>query len=57
VRRSGHDVVVEVEFDRAGMTADPGSAHLADRLAAAGGQLRQADLGDQQRLIAKLPCG
>ena len=57
VRRSGQDVVVEIEYGRAGMTGDPGSAHLADRLAAAGGQVRRAGLGDRPRLIARLPCG
>jgi signal transduction histidine kinase len=57
VRRSGQDVVVEVEYARASVTSDPGSAHLADRVAAAGGQLRRARLGDRQRLIARLPCG
>jgi signal transduction histidine kinase len=57
VRRSGQDVVVEVEYSRAGMTSYPGSVHVADRVAAAGGQLRQADRGDRRRLIARLPCG
>jgi signal transduction histidine kinase len=57
VRRYGQDVVVEIEYGRAGMTGEPGSSHLADRLAAAGGQLRRADVGDRQRLIARLPCG
>jgi signal transduction histidine kinase len=57
VRRSGQDVVVEVEYARAGITGDLGSAHLADRLAAAGGQLRQTDRGGRRRLIASLPCG
>jgi PAS domain-containing protein len=57
VRRSGQDVVVEVEYGRAGVTGDPGSSHLADRLAAAGGQLRHADMGDRRRLIARLSCG
>jgi hypothetical protein len=50
-------VVVEIEYGRAGITGDPGSSHLADRLAAAGGQLRHADMGDRRRLIARLPCG
>jgi len=63
VRRSGQDVVVEVEYGRAGVPAsadpatDPAVAHLADRVAAAGGQLRHDDRGGRQRLIASLPCG
>jgi signal transduction histidine kinase len=56
IRRAGRDVVVEVEYDRAADAGNPASAHLADRVAAAGGQLRHADRGDRQRLIASLPC-
>jgi signal transduction histidine kinase len=57
VRHSGGDVVVEIEYERAGDTGNPASAHLADRVAAAGGQLRQASRDGRQRLIASLPCG
>jgi signal transduction histidine kinase len=66
VRRRGPEVVVEVEYGRAGAAGvpapahpatDPVSAHLADRVAAVGGHLRHDDLGDRQRLIASLPCG
>jgi signal transduction histidine kinase len=57
VRHSGGDVVVEIEYERAGDTGNPASVHLADRVAAAGGQLRQASRDGRQRLIASLPCG
>lgn len=66
VRRSGQDVLVEVEYGRADVAvdpapahlgADPGSAHLTDRVAAAGGQLRHAEQDGRRRLIASLPCG
>jgi signal transduction histidine kinase len=55
VRRSGGDVVVEIGYERAGAAGNP--AHLADRVAAAGGQLHHTGHGDRQRLIASLPCG
>ena len=57
VRRSGEDVVVEIDCERAGDTGNRASVHLADRVAAAGGQLRHASRGGRQRLIASLPCG
>jgi hypothetical protein len=57
VRRSGEDVVVEIDCERAGDTGNRASVHLADRVAAAGGQLRHAGRGGRQRLIASLPCG
>ena len=56
VRRAGGDVVVEIEYERTGV-GNPASVHLADRVAAAGGQLRYAGRGDRRRLIASLPCG
>jgi signal transduction histidine kinase len=66
VRRRGQEVVVEVEYGRAGvagvpapahLATDPVSAHLADRVAAVGGRLRHDGRGDRQRLTASLPCG
>jgi signal transduction histidine kinase len=55
IRRSGEDVLVEIDYERSGVTGNP--LHLADRVAAAGGQLHHADLGDRHRLIASVPCG
>jgi len=55
VRHSGQHVAVEIEYDRAGGAGNP--VHLADRVAAAGGQLRHTDRGGRRRLIASLPCG
>jgi signal transduction histidine kinase len=57
VRRSGEDVVVEIDCGRAGDAGNRASVHLADRVAAAGGQLRHASRDGRQRLIASLPCG
>ena len=57
VRHSGGDIVVEIEYERAGDAGIPASVHLADRVAAAGGQLHHTGHGDRQRLIASLPCG
>jgi hypothetical protein len=56
VRRAGRDVVVELEYDHAMTGQDWPAARLADRVAAAGGQLQQADHHGHQRLIALLPC-
>ena len=56
VRRSGEDVLVEIDYERAGVAAG-NSVHLADRVAAAGGRLHHTDLGGRQRLVASLPCG
>jgi signal transduction histidine kinase len=55
VRRSGADVVVEIDCECAVAAGNP--AFLADRVAAAGGRLRHASHGGRQRLIASLPCG
>jgi signal transduction histidine kinase len=57
VRRSGEDVVVEIDCEGADDAGNRASVHLADRVAAAGGQLRHASRGGRQRLIASLPCG
>ena len=57
VRRCGEDVVVEIDCERAGDAGNRASVHLADRVAAAGGQLRHASRDGRQRLIASLPCG
>ena len=57
VRRSGEDVVVEIDCECAGDAGNRASVHLADRVAAAGGQLRHASRDGRQRLIASLPCG
>ena len=54
VRRSGENVVIEIDYERAGAADNP--VHLADRVAAAGGRLEHASRGDRQRLIASLPC-
>jgi signal transduction histidine kinase len=57
VRHAGRDVFVEVEYDRATATqGDWPPRHLADRVAAAGGQIQLASRGGRQRLIAVLPC-
>jgi len=56
VRRSGEDVLAEIDYKRAGVAAG-NSVHLADRVAAAGGRLHHTDLGGRQRLVASLPCG
>jgi signal transduction histidine kinase len=56
VRRDGPDVIVELEYDRAMIGLDWPSAYLGDRVAAAGGQLRQEESHPHQRLIALLPC-
>lgn len=56
VRRAGRDVVVELEYDHAMTGRDWPAALLADRVAAAGGQLQQADSHGHQRLIALLLC-
>jgi signal transduction histidine kinase len=55
VRRSGGEVVVEIDYERAVAAGNP--AHLADRVAAAGGQLHHTGHDGRQRLIASLPCG
>jgi signal transduction histidine kinase len=57
VRRSGEDVIVEIDCECAGDAGNQASVHLADRVAAAGGQLRHASRDGRQRLIASLPCG
>jgi len=57
VRRCGEDVVVEIDCECAGDAGNRASVHLADRVAAAGGQLRHASRDGRQRLIASLPCG
>ena len=57
VRRAGRELFVEVEYDCATAThGDWPPRHLADRAAAAGGQLQFASRGGRQRLIAVLPC-
>jgi signal transduction histidine kinase len=56
VRRAGRDVIVELTYARAMTGQDWPTAYLADRVAAAGGQLQQADNYGHQRLIALLPC-
>jgi signal transduction histidine kinase len=56
IRCSGPDIVVEVEYDRATGGGDWPPAHVADRVTAAGGQLRRADHHGRQQLIALLPC-
>jgi signal transduction histidine kinase len=57
VRRCGEDVVVEIDCECAGDAGNRASVHLADRVAAAGGQLRHGSREGRQRLIASLPCG
>ena len=55
VRRAGRDVIIELTYNT--MTGqDWPAAYLADRIAAAGGQLRRADHHGHQQLIAVLPC-
>ena len=56
IRRSGADVIVELEYDDAMTDGDWPSALLADRVAAADGQLQRADFQNRKRLIAFLPC-
>lgn len=56
IRRSGQDVIVELDYDHPMIGQDWPAAHLADCVAAAGGQLHQADNNGRQRLIAILPC-
>jgi signal transduction histidine kinase len=56
IRRAGRDVIVELDYDHATCSRDWLPAHIADRVAAAGGQLRRADHGGRQQLIALLPC-
>ena len=53
VRHTGPDVIIEVSYDRAVNCADWPPAHLADRVAAVGGQLQAAG---RTGLIAVLPC-
>jgi hypothetical protein len=48
--------MVQLEYDHAMTGGDWPSAHLADRIAAVGGQLEQADHHGRHRLIALLPC-
>jgi signal transduction histidine kinase len=56
VRRAGQDVTVELTC--AGVAAgDWPPAHLGDRIAAAGGELRHTAGQGRQKLIAVLPCG
>jgi signal transduction histidine kinase len=57
VRHSGQNVVVELAYGGAGPGENRPTAHLTDRVAAAGGELRRTGQGGQQRLIASLPCG
>jgi signal transduction histidine kinase len=54
IRRSGEDVLVEIDYERADVAGT--AIHLADRVAAAGGQLHHASRGGRQRLIVSLPC-
>ena len=56
VRHAGRDVIIELGYDRAMTGRDWPAAHLADRVAAAGGQLQQADNHGHQQLTAMLPC-
>jgi signal transduction histidine kinase len=56
IRRSDRSVMVQLEYDHPMTGGGWPSAHLADRIAAAGGQLQQADHHGRQRLIALLPC-
>ena len=56
IRRSGADVIVELEYDHAMTDGDWPSALLADRVAAADGQLQRVDFQNHKRLIAFLPC-
>ena len=54
--RPGQDVIVELDYDHPMTGQDRPATRLADRVAAAGGQLHQADNNGRQRLIAILPC-
>jgi signal transduction histidine kinase len=56
IRRAGRDVIVELDYDHATGSRDWPPAHIADRVAAAGGRLRRADHDGRQQLIARLPC-
>ena len=56
VRRAGRGVIIELTYHRAMTGQDWPAAHLADRVAAAGGQLQRADNHGHQQLIASLPC-
>jgi len=56
VRRAGRDVIIELGYDRAMTDRDWPAPHLADRVAAAGGRLQQADNRGHQQLTALLPC-
>jgi signal transduction histidine kinase len=56
IRRSGQDVIVELDYDHPMTGQDWPATHLADRVAAAGGQLHQAANHGHQQLIAILPC-
>jgi signal transduction histidine kinase len=56
VRRAGRDVIIELGHDGAMTDRDWPAPHLADRVAAAGGRLQQADNRGHQQLTALLPC-
>ena len=56
VRRRAADVVVELESDSGVAGSDWPPAHVADRIAAVGGQLQYAAADGRERLVAVLPC-
>jgi signal transduction histidine kinase len=56
VRHCGQDLLVEVDCDRGMTEADWPPAGIADRIAAAGGDLRRASHDGRQQWTAILPC-
>jgi signal transduction histidine kinase len=56
VRRCADEVVVQLEYEDAMPTQDWPSAHVTDRVAAAGGLLRRTDGDNGCQLIVVLPC-
>jgi signal transduction histidine kinase len=56
VRRSGQQVIAELEFDRADTGPDWQATYLADRIAAAGGNLQLTEDNGRHQLRAYLPC-
>ena len=56
VRRRAADVVVELVSDCGQAGSDWPPAHVADRVAAAGGQLERGAADGRERLVVVLPC-
>jgi signal transduction histidine kinase len=56
IRRSADDVVVQLDYEGAMATRDWPSAHVTDRVAAAGGLLHRTDSDNGCQLIVMLPC-